>query len=306
MIDIRRFDPGAFRHLFEAEAQAWNDDLHWDYAPAARVILNCLADRRLSGYALVIDGQIEGYSFFIDEVEKGLVGDFYVTPGFREHAEKLIDHVLETLTATPGVSRVEAQLPHFSSEALEPRFREYGFRSYLRRFMALDLANRRSSAPPGSFVIEPWERRHDNLAAEFIHDTYRGHIDAVINDQYASHEGAERLIDNIFELRGCGEPLAQASHVAFHRASHRMAGLVALTTVRTGTAHIPQVAVGPEFQNAGLGSALLDRAFEVARNRGNREVTLTVTDVNQRARRLYDRLGFKTFRVFGAFVWTQS
>ena len=305
VIDIRRFEPGDFSPLFEAEAQAWNGELRWDYAPAARVISNCLADKRLTGYALVHEGRIEGYSFFISEGEKGLVGDFFVAPGFRQHALNLLNHVLETLTATPGVSRVEAQLPHFNVEELEPCFRDYGFKTYLRRFMALDLAARPPRRPPPGFGIEPWERRHDHLAAEFIFRTYRGHIDAVINDQYASHEGAERLIDNVFELRGCGEPLSPASLVAFHRSTQKMAGLVALTTVRPGTAHIPQVAVAPEFQSEGLGSALLDRAFREALHRGNREVTLTVTDLNQGARRLYERLGFKTFRVFGAFVWTQ-
>lgn len=305
VIDIRRFEAGDFRFLFEAEAEAWNNDIHWDYAPAARVILSCLADKRLTGYALVADGRIQGYSFFINEVEKGLVGDFFVTPGFREHAPTLLNHVLETLTATPGICRVEAQLPHFNSEELAPCFREYGFETYTRRFMVLDLQDRPSARLSAGFVIEPWERRHDHLAAEFIYHTYRGHIDAVINDQYAGQEGAERLIDNVFELRGCGEPLSQASLVAFHRATQKVAGLVALTTVRPGTAHVPQVAVAPEFQNIGLGSVLLGRAFDVAWNRGNYEVTLTVTDLNHGARRLYERLGFRTFRVFGAFVWTR-
>jgi ribosomal protein S18 acetylase RimI-like enzyme len=164
----------------------------------------------------------------------------------------------------------------------------------------------RPNRSAAGFVIEPWERRHDHLAAEFICRTYRGHIDAVINDQYASDEGAERLIDNIFELRGCGEPVPHASLIAFHRATHTLAGLVALTTVRPGTAHIPQVAVAPEFQSEGLGTALLDLAFREAASRGYREVSLTVTDLNHGARHLYERLGFETFRTFGAFVWTKG
>ena len=306
VIDIRRFAPGDFVPLFQAEAQAWNRELRWDHAPAVRVISNCLADRRLAGYALVYEGRIEGYSFFLCEGEKGLVGDFFVAPAFRHQAITLLNHVLETLTATPGVRRVEAQLPHFSAEELEPCFHEYGFTSYIRRFMALNLEAARKPTVPEAFVIEPWERRHDHLAAEFIYRTYRGHIDAVINDQYATSEGAGRLVDNIFDLQGCGEPIPQASLVAVHRASQRLAGLVALTTVRSGTAHVPQVAVGSEFQSSGLGTALLDIAFCEAAKRHCNEVTLTVTDLNHRARRLYERLGFDTFQVFGAFVWTHD
>jgi len=172
--------------------------------------------------------------------------------------------------------------------------------------MALKLRPTPRRQLPAAFAIEPWDRRHDRLAAEFIYRTYRGHIDAVINDQYASQEGAEKLIDNIFDLRGCGEPVPQASLVAIDRATQRLAGLVALTTVRPGTAHVPQVAIASEFQSAGLGSLLLDLAFREAADRGYREVSLTVTDLNQGARRLYERLGFETFRTFGAFVWTHE
>ena len=82
--------------------------------------------------------------------------------------------------------------------------------------------------------------------------------------------------------------------------------MVALTAVRLGTAHVPQVAVAPEFQSGGLGTLLLDLAFAEAANRGYQEVSLTVTDLNIGARRLYERLGFQTFRTFGAFVWTQD
>ena len=306
VIDIRRFEPSDFASLFQAEARAWNDELRWDHAPAARVISNCLADKRLAGYALLYEGRIEGYSFFLCESEKGLVGDFFVAPNFRNEAPKLMNHVLETLTATPGVRRVEAQLPHFSADELEPCFGEYGFKSYLRRFMILKLENARPGRMLPGFAVEPWERRHDHLAADFIYRTYRGHIDAVINDQYATNEGAERLIDNIFDLRGCGEPVPKASLVAIHRGTQRLAGLVALTAVRPGTAHVPQVAVAVEFQSVGVGTALLGLAFREAANLGYREVSLTVTDLNLGARRLYERLGFHTFRTFGAFVWTQQ
>ena len=43
---------------------------------------------------------------------------------------------------------------------------------------------------------------------------------------------------------------------------------------------------------------------ELARE-GFSEVSLTVTTLNSGAVRLYERLGFHTFREFGAFVWSQ-
>jgi ribosomal protein S18 acetylase RimI-like enzyme len=313
IIDIRRFQADAFAPLLQVESRAWGEELRWDYEPSMRVISQCLAEQRLSGYALVNDGRIEGYSFFVCEGEKGLVGDLFVVNDVaRERTLHLLDHVLETLLAIPSVRRIEAQLPHYRTEELKPRFGEYGFKTYGRRFMVcsldgLQIRSRSRHTPahfaPSDFAIETWERGHDSVAARLIAHTYRGHIDAVINDQYASTAGASRLIDNIFDLRGCGEPLAQACLLAYYLPTSKLAGLVALTGVRRATAHVPQVAVGSDFQSLGLGTALLELSFREAHRLGYQEVSLTVTDVNHRALRFYERLGFQTFRTFGAFVW---
>ena len=318
VIDIRRLQADDFTPLLEAEGHSWGDHLHWDYAPAARVIRACLADKRLNGYALVNGRRVDGYSFYVCEGDKGLIGDcYFADPTTRsDDVARLLTHVLETLMAWPGIQRIEAQLPHFSAEALEPCFGRHGFRTYIRRFMLLNLDGRHvenvgSAAASGvlrlgEFQIEPWERRHDQRAAHLICHTYRGHVDAAINDQYASSLGASRLIENIAELRGCGEPVPHASLIAVHAATRKLAGLVALTGVRRQTAHIPQVAVAPEFQSRGLGALLLGLAFREAVRHNYREVSLTVTDLNRQAVQFYERLGFRTFHTFGAFVWNSS
>jgi ribosomal protein S18 acetylase RimI-like enzyme len=315
VIDIRRLAADDFAALLDAEGRAWSERMRWDYAPAARVIRACLADRRLNGYALVNGGSVEGYSFYVCENDKGLIGDcFMADPAAASNSLfRLLGHVLEALMAWPGVRRIESQLPHFSAETLEPCFTRHGFRTYLRRFMLLNLNGGHAEIPDsaaaaetlrsGQFVIQPWERKHDQQAVDLICQAYRGHIDAAINDQYASASGASRLIENIVELRGCGEQVPRASLIAIHAPTRRLAGVVALTGVRRQTAHIPQVAVAPEFQSHGLGAALLATAFREAVRRGYREVSLTVTDLNRRAVSFYERLGFETFRTFGAYVW---
>ena len=84
-----------------------------------------------------------------------------------------------------------------------------------------------------------------------------------------------------------------------------MAGFLAVTTVRPATAHIPQIAVAEEFRSMGLGRAMLGAAFQALQRRGFQEVSLTVTDQNAGAVRLYERLGFETCRTFGGFSWTR-
>ena len=50
---------------------------------------------------------------------------------------------------------------------------------------------------------------------------------------------------------------------------------------------------------------MLKLAVEELQRQGFKEVSLTVTDVNRGAVRLYERLGFETFHTFGAFVWNR-
>jgi ribosomal protein S18 acetylase RimI-like enzyme len=323
VIDIRQFTARDFEPLLMAESRVWDAELRWDYSASRRLISSCLDRKELSGYALLSEGRITGYSFFFYEGEKGLIGNLFVAPnGDRlDRARVLLKHVIETLLATPGLRRVETQLAHFACEELEPCFHAHGFEGYLRRFMALSLAGRRvvsacadaaksqsarSSPPwPEAFRIEPWERRHDRAAAELVYATYRYHVDARINNQYTSLAGATRLIENIVHQRGCGEVLPQASLVAVHRPTDKLAGVLALTAGRPRTAHIPQVAVAREFQGAGLGTAMMEMSLQELAVLGYQEVSLTVTDSNLDAVRLYERLGFETFRTFGAFVWEQ-
>ena len=323
VIDIRQFNGKAFELLLDAESKAWDTGLHWDYTPSRQLISSCLDDKRLSGYALVNDGNINGYSFFFYEGEKGLIGSLFVAPDgeLLEPALLLLRHVIETLLATPGLRRVETQLPHYTLEQLDPCFRAQGFESFLRRFMMLPLSARwpasesysgagtraGRSQPPGlgGFQFEPWERKHDREAAEVILNAYRGHIDAQINDQYGSLAGATHLVENIVRQRGCGELLPEASLVAVHRATQKLAGVLAVTSVRAHTAHIPQIAVAREFQGMNLGTKLLEMSFLAAARRGYEEITLSVTEMNSGAVRLYHRLGFQTLRTFGAFIWEQ-
>ncbi|MGA2075523.1 MAG: GNAT family N-acetyltransferase [Terriglobia bacterium] len=322
IIDIRRFEVSAFSELLDAEARAWGEGLYWDFTPSAHVISNCLKEKRLSGYALVQDGVIRGYCFFFCDGEKGLMGDLFAgpPPAGLEEVLRLLEHSNETLLATPGLRRVEAQLPHYKFEELENNFISWNYQGYRRRFMALSLPDWRPQALSGSgpngptrqapwrladFCILPCEKKYSHEAAELVFGAYHNHVDAAINDQYSSLAGATRLIENILHYQGCGEFMEQVSKVAVHRQSHKLGGVLTVTSVRSDTAHIPQIAVARTLQGCGLGTALLESAFSDLVKAGYQRVSLTVTDLNARALQLYERLGFRTFRNFGAFVFNR-
>ncbi len=321
IIDIRRFEPKDFSNLLEAEGRVWSEKMRWDFGASTRVITSCLRDKRLSGYALVDRGRIHGYCFFFYDGEKGIIGDLFIHPELNGlgHERELLEHSLETLLATPGLKRIEAQLPHFEREELEVCFQPRSFRTYLRRFMTLLLAGRRQNTTGSgaqlsaqnawwqqSIDLIPWDKRFHDEAAGLLYQSYRRHVDAMINDQYTSVMGATRLVDNIFQNQGCGDFLPQMSRMAIHRPTHSLAGILSVTCVRPGTAHIPQVGVGKSFQGVGVGTAMMEAAFGDLAQAGFEQVTLTVTDANSGAVRLYHRLGFETFKTFGAFIFDRN
>ena len=321
IIDIRRFESKEFSVLIEAESRAWNERMCWDFAASARIINACLRDKRLSGYALVDGGKVRGYCFFFYDGEKGIIGDLFMHPELagQGHERELLDSTLETLLGTPGLRRIEAQLPHYEREELEPCFLPRGFRGFLRRFMMLRLDGRwQQAAGSGAagaaemalarngIELIAWERRFNDDAADMLYEAYQRHVDALINDQYGSVMGASRLVENIYGNQGCGDFMAKVSRMAVHRPTRKLAGILTVTSVRAGTAHIPQVGVGPSFQGLGVGTAMMEAAFRDLAAGGYEQVTLTVTEDNAGAVRLYRRLGFESFKTFGAFTYNRD
>ena len=57
--------------------------------------------------------------------------------------------------------------------------------------------------------------------------------------------------------------------------------------------HVSDLVVAEGAEGRGVGSALLAAAEDWSRARGHRLLTLNVFDENHRARRLYDRLGYR-------------
>ncbi len=57
--------------------------------------------------------------------------------------------------------------------------------------------------------------------------------------------------------------------------------------------HLMNLAVRPEVQNLGVGSALLIKTIEFAEQQGVKRITLEVRPSNTAARRLYHKFGFE-------------
>src|SRR6267378_6953247 len=123
ILDLRHFTSADLRPLLEDEIAMWERQLSWDYATSAEMILRYMDAKILPGYAAIERGAIFGYSFFVYEQNKGVIGDLFVRDAVRDSArdgsralvrneveERLLTHVIETLQQSPGIHRVEAQL----------------------------------------------------------------------------------------------------------------------------------------------------------------------------------------------------
>src|SRR5215469_1512922 len=311
ILDLRHFSSADLRSLLDEEVEMWGEALSWDYRGSSEMILRYIDAKILPGYAAVERGSLVGYSFFVYEGSKGVIGDLFVSPNrsdARAVEGRLVDHVIETLQQSPGVHRVEAQLlTHETGELAEP-FLANGFQRYRRLFLCLDLRgdnvqDSRERSLPSQIRIRRWTENDYQHAAGVITAAYRAHIDSEINDQYRTTAGSMRFLNNIVRFPGCGVFDPQASFVAVHQPSNTLIGLILCSRVRDDVGHVTQVCLVPEHRGQGLGEALLDSTCSALRHRKFNLLTLTVTEANHRAVDLYRKLGFETRRVFDALVW---
>ncbi len=314
ILDLRHFSSSDLRPLLDEEAAVWSKLLSWDYTSSTEMILRYIDARILPGYAALERGRICGYSFFVYEGSKGVIGDLYVegdngrysSPVEHPTETRLLTHVIETLQQSPGIHRIEAQLLMHPTGAVARPFMEEGFHRHPRLFMVLPLAAKNGSKPvtvPPDIEIRRWSEQDYQAAAAVITAAYRGHIDSEINDQYRTLTGSLRFLNNIVRFPGCGQFDAASSFMAYHRPTRTAVGLILCSRVKNDVGHITQVCVLAEHRGKGIGEALLAANLQDLQRRRFSMLSLTVTEANRGAVELYKRLGYHVARVFDAFVW---
>lgn len=319
IVDLRQVTSRQLDPLLVEESCLWRQKLRWDYTASVELIKKFLDAHSLTGSAAIVEGQSAGYAFYVLEERKGLVGGLFVSSRFpqQEISRALLDDILTTLRGIPKLARVEAQLIPFGY-ALDPILSEHGFHLYMRQFMVAPLAPADGEPVldvlPGviregtgnGLILDRWEHRYFEPCSRLIQLAYANHVDGEINDQYRSESGALRFLKNIIVLPGCGQFLPECSFVLREPHSHHLAGVALNSRVAAGVGHTMQICIMPGFQGRGLGRRLMEASRKALRARQYTAVSLTVTSVNDRAVRLYEKLGFKTVKRFAAGVWTAN
>ena len=311
LVDLRNISGGDLRGILQEEVAAWRKALDWDLQPAADLVRRFVDMQALNGFALFEGERVVGYSYYVQDARKGLLGDLYVLEAHRtpEREFALLEATLEALWRFPGVHRVEAQLLLLRSGLLSPRdVRRMPFanrfRPFARRFMEMPAARAQElpdRAPAGVTVV-PWTPAKQDEAGRLVAAAYRGHIDSDINNQYRSPDGARRFLNNIIQYPGCGTFFAPAACAATD-VRGALCGVSLASMIAAETGHITQICVAPPQQNSGVGYAMLRRSLQALAANGCRRVSLTVTSGNTGAIRLYERMGFVDRREFSALIW---
>lgn len=315
VLDLRHFSAPALRPLLEDEAAKWERRLLWDYSRSTELLLDYVNSRSLTGYVAMRQGRVAGYAFGVCEAAKAVMGDVYAF-GEGEHkrnpvCEALLEHLIETMQATPGIGRMESQLLLFPDGALRGPFEAAGFRAFPRCFMVCELGSGIRAAGawgavPAGYRIERWRPEAYLPAAALIQQAYLGHTDSEINDQYRTLTGAQRFLHNIVHFPGCGIFDATNSWVLRAEDSGEIEGIVLCSRVRADAAHVTQLCVRGALRGRGLGATLLRHCLHGMAEVGLRTVSLTVTESNRQARTLYERYGFRVLEQFEAWVWEKG
>ena len=293
VVDLRHVSADHLVPLLERETLDWRTELDWDFRHSADLVRRFVHLQALNGFALLQGSRVVGYSYFVCEDGKGLIGDLFLAREYSTVANEnvLLRAVLDAIWRTPGVRRIESQLMMLSSPLDREVPQANWFRCYPRFFMEIPLgkAVKLPEKKSSSVAIFPWTEQRQDDTARLISHSYQGHIDSLINDQYRSFAGARRFLTNIVQYPGCGTFFAPASYAAI--AGHELRGISLSSLVASDVGHITQVCVSPSERNTGLGYELMRRSLLALAAHGCRSVSLTVTSANSNAVRLYERMG---------------
>jgi ribosomal protein S18 acetylase RimI-like enzyme len=316
ILDLRHYSAHELRPLLQNEARQWQQRLRWDYQSSMELLLQYLDSRILPGFVALDKGRICGFTFCVYEGHKAVIGDAYSMAAEPEQAlyctRLLLDHLRDLLKQSPGVDRIESQMLLYDAGTLADSFRDAGFTLYMRLFMEYDIKQTGNLTGdsmlklPELIEIRPWASGYYQTAAELIHASYADHVDSLINDQYRSLHGSLRFLHNIVRFPGCGVFEPEQSWLLRDKRDGSLVGIILCSRIAHDVAHITQICVAKAYRGQGLGRALLQNCMAQLRRAGFAAVTLTVTESNEQAVKLYEDLGFFVRHRFDAMVYDST
>jgi len=170
---------------------------------------------------------------------------------------------------------------------------------YFKRYrMEIDLVGHDFSTdlPPG-YRFHQWDSSLLDAFAAAKYYSFRDEIDSNVFPCLGKLDGCRRLMSQIAQKPGfLPEATWLIAYVPDRRRPPDYCGTIQGIRDRRGLGSIQNVAVTPEHRDCGLGTCLLHRSLAGFQAAGVKRAYLEATARNNRAIRLYRRLGFTTVR----------
>ncbi len=304
---LREAQPRELRPLLDEEAALWHSELGWDFGEVRAAVSGGIERGNLPGRVVADGARAVAYCYYMVDPARVIVGSIFATRALRGQGleEDLVDAVIEDARAERGSGRVECQTLFCTAEGADARFERKGFASRARHYMRRELAApvpEPDPLPPG-ILLRPLRREDLSAAADIIYKSHQQSVDAALNMTYATPATCRAFVETLVVRSGCGQWDTLASR--FAEGPWGPLGVLIASRLSRTNGHVCQVSVSPEAQGRGLGVTLVARALTSFREQGLSSATLSVTASNERARRLYERLGWSVQRTFAAHAWAR-
>lgn len=283
--DWRTARDEAVSRLYETETKRWQRDLHWDIASQWAAVETARATHQLPGFiAESPSGEVLGWSFHLlhrDALQVGaLVADSPAT------TERLVDSILRSDEARTASSLM--MFGYLDAPGLDGCLSPRGLTAERYRYLQKALPARQADSGARG-------RTFDHADTTAVTDLLVASYDAVDPLRpFAKTGRRDEWVEYVSQLTcgdGCGtfEPtMSPVSPCEFGG----LDGAALVTRIAPGVAHLAQVAVHPVVRGRKIGSQLLRDVMAAAQRQGCDRLTLLVSERNEAAGRLYERLGF--------------
>ncbi len=161
--------------------------------------------------------------------------------------------------------------------------------TYFKRYkMEIDLHDLPAPQLPEGFHWVAWQPTLSELHADVLYSSFENEVDALVFTSLGERAGCRALMNELAR-RSTFIPAATWLLAQDDQPCGTIQGL----RERSGVGAIQNLGILPQYRGRGLGIALLLQALHGFRQSGVSRTVLEVTAQNERALRLYSRLGFR-------------
>lgn len=308
LVPLSRLRSHVLKELLNEERGEWLRVLSWDYTEPQRTLSMMVDLVTLPGFVALENHRPVGYTFYLEELGRGLIGNCFVSREFegRDVDGQLLNSAIHRLQASAAVRRIESQFISFGRWEMNRFFEDRHFRRFERCFMVRKCQIDAGTPSPADVELKQWSLQDLISASRLTVDAYQNLIDREVTSHYHSIRGCENFLSSIIQRPGCGIFLPEASYSAWDRQSRELVGFVLTSRISHQNGHIPQIVVSSRYQGKGIGACLLGRAIRFLAINGYETVSLTVTENNTAAVNVYKRFKFSVHFRFPAFVWQRQ